>query len=351
MDFKYLFQPQNPMLHHCSESFYQAMILNCDSKKEADSLYYLTSVKWNNSLDLIEKIVKSNSGEKISLFLFLIQLDYLVLSFILRAIAKIFSKDLKIYYMMHEPRFERGRINPFKASLVFIYHFLFGYLADKILLPSNEAFFKAKEFISVDKLYKLNLSFVSNPDNLLHQNLIQLKCSWNYSITLSLLGRADVDKNPQGFLLLAETINKYYPERAKFIRGGKDRNVKLNYNEDLIIRFPSFLSNNAKSFLFGLTHFVVIPYSFSTQSGVIAEALSYGKLLIVNDIPAFSYLKNLNFVFLIDFSDEKGILKCINYLFDMDINDYEKRYWEAIKYFQEEHSETYLSKKINYLSG
>ncbi|MBH8563676.1 hypothetical protein I8748_16005 [Nostoc sp. CENA67] len=342
----YLFRPKNPMLHHCSESFYKAMTFNLNSEKEADYLYYLTSVNVDNGLDIAKKIFKLNSGDTIYLFFFLIQSDYLVLTLILKAIAQIFSKDLKIYYMMHEPRFEKGRINPIKAFLIFIYHFLFGHLADKILLPSDKALFQAKTFIKPDKLYKLNLTFLSPLESLLQKNLQQLKCSWDNNKTFSLLGRIDIDKNPQGFLDLVNIINEYYPEQARFIRGGRDRNVDVPYDEELIIRFSSFLSDSAKSFLFGLTHFVVIPYSFSTQSGVLAEALSYGKLLIINDIPAFSSLKDLNFLFLVDFNNKDAILECIHKLLNMDICDYENRYWQAVKYFQEHHSETYLLKAL-----
>lgn len=79
---------------------------------------------------------------------------------------------------------------------------------------------------------------------------------------------------------------------------------------------------------------------------MIAEALSHGKLLIINDIDAFSYLKGLKFIFIIDFNDDNAILKCINEIFSMDANEYEMRYWEAIKYFEDNHSVNYLSKKL-----
>ncbi|MHC5830419.1 MAG: hypothetical protein ACYT04_84390, partial [Nostoc sp.] len=101
---------------------------------------------------------------------------------------------------MHEPKFEKGRINPFKAYIVFLYHLVFGYIADKILLPSNEAFSKAKDFVNNDKLYRVSLSFISVPEDILRNNLVQLKFSLNNEKTFLLLGRADIDKNPQGFL-------------------------------------------------------------------------------------------------------------------------------------------------------
>lgn len=342
----YLFRPKNPRVHHCSESFYKAMTLNTDSDIASYSVKYLYSVTLREVWSLIKQFVSINKEEEISVFFFLIQLDYLVLALILKAISKLLNKKLKVFYLMHEPKFEKGRINPLKADIVFLYHLIFGYIGDKILLPSNEAVLKAKDFVNNDKLYKLNLSFISIPENILQNNLAQLKYSWDKEKTFLLLGRADRDKNPQGFLSLASIINTDYPKQARFIRGGSERNIQVNYDEKLIIRFPGFISNSAKSFLLGLSHFVVIPYSFSTQSGVVTEALSYGKLLIINDISTFSYLKGLSFVFFTDFNDKSSMSKCIHDVFSMDINDYETRYWDAIRYFQENHSEAYLSKTL-----
>ncbi|WP_448266974.1 hypothetical protein [Nostoc sp. DSM 114159] len=322
------------------------MNLNADCDKENNHINYLYSINVQNSWSLIKSLINLKIEDKISVFFFLIQSDYLVLAFVLKVISRIFNQQLKIYYLMHEPKFEKARINPLKAYIIFIYHLLFGYIADKILVPSNEALLKAKTFINYDKLYKLNLSFVSPDVNILQSNLKQLKLSWDNAKTFSLLGRSDIDKNPQGFLNLVNIINKHYPEKVRFIRGGRDRNVQVLYDEEVIIRFNGFISNSAKKFLLGLTHFVVIPYSYSTQSGVVAEALSYGKLLIVNDIPTFSYLQGLKFVYLIDFNDQNAMLKCIHNLFTMDVNEYENRYWEAIRYFQENHSDTYISKVL-----
>jgi hypothetical protein len=323
------------------------MTANTDSDVTSYSVNYLYSVTLQETWLLIKQLVSLNKQEEISVFFFLIQLDYLGLALILKTISKFLNKNLAVSYLMHEPKFEQGRINPFKAYIVFLYHLVFGYIGDKILLPSNEAFLKAKDFVNNDKLYKVNLSFISLPEYILQKNLAQLKFSWDNEKTFILLGRADRDKNPQGFLSLANIINTYYPKKARFIRGGSERNIQVNYDEKLIIRFPGFISNSAKSFLLGLSHFVVIPYSFSTQSGVVTEALSYGKLLIINDIPTFSYLKGLSFVFFTDFNDESSMSKCIHDLFSMDINDYETRYWEAVRYFQENHSEAYLSKTLH----
>ncbi|WP_208340007.1 glycosyltransferase [Aetokthonos hydrillicola] len=248
--------------------------------------------------------------------------------------------------MMHEPRLEKGRTNPLKAFLVYISNLLFGFLSSKVLLPSNEAVLKAKSFVENQKICQVNLTFMSVPDEILERNLFELRCNWEKVKTFSYLGTAVKDKNPQGFIKFANIVNKYYVDKARLIRAGSDKNVSINYDKELIIRFPGYMSNSAKKFLLGLTHFLVIPYSFSTQSGVIAEALSYGKLLVINDIPAFSCFKNLEFVFLIDFNDESSILKCINYLFSMEISDYEKCYREAVNFYQKNYSVSYLSKTL-----
>jgi hypothetical protein len=107
------------------------------------------------------------------------------------------------------------------------------------------------------------------------------------------------------------------------------------------------MTNSAKVFLLNTTHFVVVPYFFSTQSAVVTEALKYGKILIINDIPAFSYLKELKSVFIVNFNDEMAMLQCINYLFSMNVSEYEFLYWESVKYFQQNHSDEYLSKIMN----
>ncbi|MCY7337862.1 MAG: glycosyltransferase [Chamaesiphon sp.] len=133
-----------------------------------------------------------------------------------------------------------------------------------------------------------------------------------------MLDTAAPDKNPQGFILLASIVNQQYPGKAKFIRAGRDRDVNVDYDKESIVRFPGYMPDRAKNYLFGLTHFIVVPYLFSTQSGVVTEALSHGKLIIVNDIPAFTHLKGLDFVFAIDFNDEDAIVNCLKDLFNLD---------------------------------
>ena len=343
MDAKYIFIAKNPILRHCSDSFYKVL----KSKENNITVDCIHSVNFFNSWLLIRKLANSKPSEVLTLFFLAIQSDYLVLILLLKLISKILSKNLKIYYLMHEPRLEKGRVNSIKASLIYAHQVLFGYFADKVLLPSDAAIVQAKNFVAPHKICKVNLAFISITEEILKKNLQQLKCCWD-SKTFSMLGTvSSPDKNPQGFLNFASTLNQYYPQQARFIRAGRDRGVNVDYDEDLIIKFPSYISDSAKSFLFSLTHFVVVPYSFSTQSGVITEALSYGKMVIVNDIPAFSYLKNFSFAFVVDFNDKNSIRKCADDLFSMDVSDYETRYWEAVSYFSENHSESSLEKKLS----
>lgn len=343
MDSQYIFIAKNPILRHCSDSFYNVI----KSEETSVNVDYIHSVTFSTSLLLIRKLITSKPGEVLSLFFLAIQSDYLTLMLLLKLVSRGLSKNLRIYYLMHEPRLEKGRVNSIKAFLIYAHQVLFGYLADKVLLPSDKAIAQAKTFVANQKICQVNLAFISISQEILKKNLQQLKCCWD-SKTFSMLGTvSSPDKNPQGFLNFANILNQYYPQQARFIRAGRDRGVNVNYDEDLIIQFPSYISDSAKSFLFSLTHFVVVPYSFSTQSGVITEALSYGKLIIVNDIPAFSYLKNLSFAFVVDFNDEDSIRKCADKLFSMNVNDYEDRYWKAVIYFSNNHSETHLAKDLS----
>lgn len=344
---KYIFIPKNTNLKHCSDSFYVA--LKYINKDRNYSIDYIKNINLKTASNIIKNLINLKLEDNTSLFFFSIQFKYIVLTSILKVIVRLMNKDLQVYYIMHEPRYERRRINPLKAYLVYCYNLLFSYLSNKIFLPSDEAFLKATSFIQNDKLCKLNLTFISIPKKSLEQDLLQLKCNWENRKTFALLGTSAKDKNPQGFISLVNIINSNYRDTSRFIRAGRDGNINVHYDEELIIRFPGYMSSSAKKFLFGLTHFVVVPYSFSTQSGVIVEALSHGKLLIINDIPAFSYLKDLDFVFMINFDDDNSILQCINNLFRMNIKDYERRYWESVNYFMENHSESYLSNRLSKL--
>jgi hypothetical protein len=342
MDSIQIFIPNNNNLRHASDSFAEAL------KPEDDSVNHklekLGRINGRETITLIKKVIKLKEKETISLFFFSIQLDYLFLVIVLKLVPSKFSNNLRIYYLMHEPRYESGRINPIKANLVYLYNLLFGNLADRILLPSDEALEKANTFLDYRKLDRVNLSFISIPDRVLQKNLIELKGNWEQTKTFSLLGTSAPDKNPQGFTLLANITNRHYSEKTRFIRAGRDLDILVEYDEEIVVRFPGYMTNSTKKFLFGITHFVVVPYLFSTQSGVIIEALSHGKLLIVNDIPAFAYLKGLDFVFIIDFKDEKSLVDCLEYLFSMDSLEYENRFRKALQYFEDNFSEIYLAR-------
>lgn len=327
--------------------FYKAFLLN-NQLIENESIQQIKQTTFKELLLFIKVLLNVDKNSKVFIFFFAPQAEYLILVFLLRVLKIVFPDHLKICYLMHEPRLEKGRVNSIKTSLVYTYQLLFSYFADKILLPSDQAVAQAKTFVQEQKIYKVNLPFNSIPKEILKDNLEQLKCCWETCKAFSMIATvSSSDKNPWGFLNFANIFNQYYSQKAQFIRAGLDRGVHVNYDENTIIRFPSYLSNSAKSFLLGLTHFVVIPYSTSTQSGVIAEALSYGKLLIVNDIPAFSYLKSFSFAFVVDFNNEGSILKCIHDLLSMDANDYESRYWKAVDYFHANHSEGYLAKTLS----
>lgn len=344
MNNRYVFVPKNPILRHCSDSFSTVLKAQADS---STVIHCSTIVNLKTIWHLLCEVVRSQPNAKLSIFFLAVQSDYLVLLYLLKLAARLFSRNLKAYYLMHEPRLEKGRVNPIKSFIIFAHQFLFGCLADVILLPSNEAVTKAETFVNKDRIRELNLTFLSVPQATLEKNLHLLKCTWDTRKVFSMLGTASsLDKNPQGFLDFANIFNQLYPGEAEFIRGGRDRNINIHYPEE-VTRFPCYLSETTKDFLFNLSHFVIVPYSISTQSGVLIEALSHGKNLIINDIPAFHKFKEFNFVMIVDFSSKASILNCIKTIQNISFDEYELCYWSAIEYFRRNHSESYLENQLS----
>jgi hypothetical protein len=346
MNNTYVFAPRNPNLRHCSNTFLYALKIQVD---KSTIVHDLTSLNLKVAWHLISQIFSSKPNGRLSIFFLAVQTDYLVLLCALKLISVVLTRDLKIHYLMHEPRVGGERTkNPIRSWIILLHQILFGLLSNAVILPSQEAVSKAETYVKKDKIYQINLTFLSIPTAILEKNLLRLKSHWDNK-TFTMMGTvSSLDKNPQGFSEFATITNQLYPEKVNFIRAGRDRNIDVQYSQK-IVRFPCYLSECSKQFLFDMSHFIIVPYFISTQSGVISEALSHGKILIVNDISAFQYLKGLDFVFMIDFSDKKSILTCIQDILNMSFSEYENYYWSAVKYFQLNHSEAYLSEKISSL--
>jgi hypothetical protein len=347
MKFQYLFIPKNINLHHCPESYGTA--LSANNIDNSSLIEYIPKLDYKFYHKLISLFKNKNYQNTYSFFFFSVQVEYFILVVFLRILSAFSSTKLDIYYLMHEPKHKAGESqnSSIKLFLLFFYNYFFAQASNKVILPSNQAVAKSENFVDHQKVYQVNLSFLQNSNELLEKSIKQLRGSWDDCKTFSFICTAVKDKNPQGFVSFVNAFSDYHKSKSRFIRAGKDLRVSVNYNEDSIIRFPGYISNSSKEFLLNLTHFLVIPYNLSTQSGAIAEALSYGKFLIVNNIPAFAYLKELKFAFVIDFNNEEEILDCIQQIFSMDIQYYEECFWEAINYFNEYHSEIYLSQELN----
>jgi len=349
MNIQYVFIPKNPILWHCADSFFNVLSQRKSQQQDANTLVEsIVQINVKSTWHLVHTLLNVPPDTSLALFLLALQPDYLVIAFLLKLVSKVWRKKLSIYYLMHEPRLEKGQVNFIKAFLVYAHQVMFAYIADKVMLPSDKAVDRAKTFVPPAKINQINLAFAAIPNETLKQSLQQLKGSWDDCKKFLMLGTvSSIDKNPQGFLNFASAFHCHHPNQAQFIRAGRDRTSFVEYDDNLIIRFPSYISEATKRFLLGLTHFVIVPYTASTQSGVITEALSHGKLIIVNDIPAFAHLKKFSFIFTVDFSDPKSILACIHEILAMDISEYEKRYWEAIHYFEQHYSERRLAAALN----
>ena len=342
--FPFLIIPKNPNLHHCSDTFLTS-ISHLQEEKNLVIKPLVGSAK--SLLDLLclgRKIFITSSNTSLIIFLFSIEFNYILVAFYCRALNVFLKKDIKIYYFMHEPRYERGRIHPFKAFLVYWYNVYFSFYADRILIASEDALNRAKTFVKKEKIIRINLTFKSQSGPKLLNDFNTLGMLWNSTKNFSLIGRTATDKNPDGFLKMSTIAAQCFSDNSKFIRAGIDK-TSIKYPNS-VIHFPGYLQPVAKDFLYSLSHILIIPYKYSTQSGVISEALSYGKILIINNIPAFSHLKGLSFIFLIDFDSRESIVSCLREVFLMSKDEYRSRCLAAIKYFEENHSETYLKKNL-----
>jgi glycosyltransferase involved in cell wall biosynthesis len=345
MNYNYFVYPKNTNLNHCPASFVDAMLLKYD--RENIEIDKLKSLDFYTTISLIKKIVTAGKCDIISIFLFATQPDYILSISAIRIINSIWRRDIKIYHLMHEPRYERGRAS-FKTSLLLYYsNLIISRLVDRVILSSKLALSKAESFIPLDKIVNINLVFLSQERSSIVKNINDLKRSWHQLKTMSLIGIAAKDKNPAGFLSLASIANHEYPDRVRLIRAGRDKDVELNYDREQIIQFPGYITNAAKAFLLSLTHIIIIPYNFSTQSGVIIEAMSYGKIFIVNDIPSFAPFKGLKFVFTIDFNSSEQISNCLSQIFSMNDDEYEQCCLAAIEYFECNYSRQYLAERLD----
>jgi glycosyltransferase involved in cell wall biosynthesis len=345
MNYNYFLIPKNPNLEPFSDSFIDATILRYG--RENTKIDRIKLLNISTILRLIEQIIATRKGDTSSIFLFATQPDYILLLATIRCLNILLRRDIKIYHLMHEPRYERGRASLKTSLLLYYSNLVISRLADRIILSSQQALIKAESFIPKEKIVNINLVFASKDRCSLSVNLDDLKQSWDKLKTISLIGIAAKDKNPEGFMSLACIANVEHPHKARFIRAGRDKDVKLDYSKENIIQFPGYITNSSKALLLSLTHVMVIPYNFSTQSGVIIEAMSYGKIVIVNDIPSFSPFKGLKFVSTIDFNSSEQISTCLDRIFSMTADEYEQCCLAAIEYFECNYSTQYLVERLD----
>jgi glycosyltransferase involved in cell wall biosynthesis len=347
MNYIYLIIPRNPNLNHSPDTFEVGMI--AELERELVKVEQFNRLDFKSSLSLIKKSNKLNTKDKISVFLFSTQPEYILALITLRCWSFFSQREVRMYQQMHEPKYEKGRATLKISLLVYWINFIISRLCDRIILSSEQAEKKAEDFIAKDKIVRVNLTFISNDRKVLVKNIAELKQSWDNLKTFSSFGIGAKDKNIEGFISLANLVKSRYSGRIQCIRAGWDKDIKLDYNKEQIVHFPGYIPNSAKKLLLSLSHAIVIPYQFSTQSGVVIEALSHGKIVIANDITAFSHLKGLKSVFIIDFNDREQISNCLKELMSMTSDKYEECCWDSINYFNTNHSTEYLQGRLNQL--
>jgi glycosyltransferase involved in cell wall biosynthesis len=347
MNYIYLITPKNPNLNHSPDTFEAAITAECGRNSIVIDRSHRLNFK--SSLALIQKLKILSPKDKILVFLFSTQPEYIPAIIALRCWGALSKRKIGVYQQMHEPKYEKGRATLKMSLLVYWINFILSRLCDRIILSSKQAEQKAQDFIPKDKIVRINLTFLNNDREVLEKNITELKQSWDRLKTVSSFGIGAKDKNIEGFLSLANIVNAKYSGQIRCIRAGWDKDIKLDYSKEQIVHFSGYIPNSAKKLLLSLTHVIVIPYQFSTQSGVVIEALSNGKIVIANDITAFSHLKSLKSVFIIDFNDRQQIVGCLERLMTMTPSEYEECCWDSINYFNANHSTKYLQERLDEL--
>lgn len=338
----YLFVPRNPNLFHCPQSYYSALE---KSFSLCDSVEYLKPNSIRDHLRILLLFFRQEKSSNFAVFFYAIQFEYLFMALLIKIFLFFKIRKIHLIYLMHEPFIEFGRISFFKTCSIYIFNKLFAYLSSQVILPSEIAVDRAKKIVHPDKIFKINLTFESVSRQNLESNLKQLEATWDTSKTFSFIGTfRNLENNPEGFISFMNSATSTYAEKVRFIRAGKDL-VDVGYSGE-IIRFPGYVSQNAKQFLMGLTHFLIIPYSNITQSGTVVEALSYGKLLILNDISSFSHFRDLEFISMLDFSNKDSIAESLRSIHGMSFREYERYYWSTIEYFESNYSPSYLINRL-----
>lgn len=255
----------------------------------------------------------------------------LELNFIWVFVARfVFWRKYKVVYLCHEPKLN----NDFQFSLVKnLFNSLFQMLSNVVVYPSEQSMKQGKL-----------LSYNSNSIN----GHLTFKARHNFKrnptkTELLFFGAMDDNKNPS-FINLLDKLNLGSNLGFSLSRVGIDiTSSPIDYSSN-IVRVDGFVSDSIKEQFFSNVGFIVLPYNTIRQSGVLAEAFSYGIPVIATNIEGFSpYFKNGYNGLELDVLDENKVLDLLYRVKGMTYTEYFSFCENATKTYEQYFSISSLS--------
>jgi hypothetical protein len=187
-------------------------------------------------------------------------------------------KGRKVYYCFHEPFYSFNELLQWKWEApkylaVNIIHFFAAQIIDRGIVFSNFGIYKLK------KISRKNLEIKKS--GLALDNIVEIhkKLSINIEpIKISFLGSINRYKNPLNFISKYESkfpeLNIEYTIYSKDFEVGSFRNIKVVRDHLSDEKFKSVILDSS------LIH---IPHNHCTQSGILSQALSLGRPVLINN--------------------------------------------------------------------
>lgn len=262
-------------------------------------------------------------------FVFVFNLE---LRFFIIFLIRLFFCKTRVVYICHEPRLEMKGL---KYKIINFFNFYFQRFSDIVIYPSDGAKSLGDELGFINKSFKVELTF---EDNFRGEQGVSTK-------EILFFGAMDDNKCPW---LINDFVKVSEESNFTFKRVGIDITTKkINYSEKIDVN-NVFVDNDFKKKLFSTTGYLVLPYLEIRQSGVLADALSYGIPVIVSDIPEFrQYIVDGENGFILKDLSLNGIRSVLNKCEELSESDYYKLSKGAYSTYKEYFSISTLSRNLS----
>ncbi len=265
---------------------------------------------------LLSRIIyyRSVNKGKINVFFFGPELSYFLLIVSIRLLT-----NCKVWYMLHEPYIESQK--GVKIKIVNIFNSIICKVSNKIILTSEEALNIAERYYSSNKQVLIKFAYAEIEKKIPELNETANQFYVNSNNIFSYYGSAVKSKRPERMNMIYNILcHKDIP--FKVIRAGKDIGVTVQYSAGIEV-VDTYISEEEKNQLLIQSKVIVLPYDSISQSGIIIEALGYGKIILANSIKAFDFFKACRSVYLVDFNKIDDMSNVIDKIISLKQDEYD----------------------------